>query len=513
MDKRNCITRRKMLRAAAAAGAVGVTAAFASPALAAEDVSWDAEYDVVVLGMGFAGMAAAMAAADAGASVLICEKMDEGHSGGNSRYCGQLFAYGNGDKDATLAYYKALAGGRSVPDDMLELLATEVSTLWDTIADRFGLDAEEFVDNSGTPFIGPMSPEYPELEGAGSISLCSTHDGFADAYLFNHLRELIADNYGDKIDVWFEAPGLRLVCNDEGGVSGVVVGGQSERYVHAAGGVVIATGGYEDNPRMVQDFLDITKYGVAGGLYNTGDGISMCLGAGARLWHASVYEGATGPLGCGYYSDAKGNIAQILDDTLYTGSSLIVGDAGRRFGNEGLHTRHGHTDLRNGVWDNPAYPEHMWVVYDQAQKDAVDASGSFNEDYRDNLREFDSVESAAAFIGCDAEVLRETIADFNSFCEAGKDYQFGRSAETMRALEGDKVYLLPIMASILNTQGGPERNASAQVIGLDGEPIPGLYSAGECGGITVCMYQGGTNVAECLIFGNIAGTNAAKTAR
>ena len=68
---------------------------------------------------------------------------------------------------------------------------------------------------------------------------------------------------------------------------------------------------------------------------------------------------------------------------------------------------------------------------------------------------------------------------------------------------------MPLKANLLNTQGGPERNTDAQIVGMDGEPIPHLYSAGECGGITTCMYQGGTNVAECFIMGQLAGANAA----
>ena len=62
---------------------------------------------------------------------------------------------------------------------------------------------------------------------------------------------------------------------------------------------------------------------------------------------------------------------------------------------------------------------------------------------------------------------------------------------------------------MLNTQGGPKRNTNAEILDTDGKAIPHLYSAGEMGGITACMYQGGTNVAECFIFGEIAGKNAA----
>ena len=65
------------------------------------------------------------------------------------------------------------------------------------------------------------------------------------------------------------------------------------------------------------------------------------------------------------------------------------------------------------------------------------------------------------------------------------------------------------MPDILNTQGGPRRNANAEVVDAQGTPIPHLYAAGECGGVASNMYQGGGNMADNMIFGQIAGRNAA----
>ena len=62
----------------------------------------------------------------------------------------------------------------------------------------------------------------------------------------------------------------------------------------------------------------------------------------------------------------------------------------------------------------------------------------------------------------------------------------------------------------LQSKGGPKRNAKAQVIGVDNEPIPGLYSAGDLGSIWGSIYQGSSNIAECLVFGRIAARQALK---
>lgn len=84
-----------------------------------------------------------------------------------------------------------------------------------------------------------------------------------------------------------------------------------------------------------------------------------------------------------------------------------------------------------------------------------------------------------------------------------EDYKCGREAQYMRAFDGKKYYAMYMVSGLLNTQGGPKRSANAEVLDTQGNPIPHLYSAGECGGITVCMYQGGTNIAECITFGRI----------
>lgn len=79
----------------------------------------------------------------------------------------------------------------------------------------------------------------------------------------------------------------------------------------------------------------------------------------------------------------------------------------------------------------------------------------------------------------------------------------------MRAFGEGPYYALELTPNILNTQGGPRRGAGAEVIGVSGEPVPHLYAAGECGGLTSNMYQGGGNMADNIIFGRIAGKNAA----
>jgi predicted oxidoreductase len=82
----------------------------------------------------------------------------------------------------------------------------------------------------------------------------------------------------------------------------------------------------------------------------------------------------------------------------------------------------------------------------------------------------------------------------------------------MAPLQAAPYYAMELTPSFVNTQGGPRRNKDAQIIGLDGKPIPRLYSAGELGSIYSFNYNAGGNVGECFAFGRIAGRNAAREA-
>ena len=497
--------------AAAAAGLAAVSGhAFAEEAAGAytyaDTFDWSAEYDVVVLGLGFAGMAAATAAADEGARVLVCEKAPDGEAGGNSRVCGQMFAYGHEDVDSTLAYYKWLAADRDVPEDMLQTLAEGVANMADHLAQRYGLDRDDFTDMTAT-FGGWMSPEYPEADGSEVMQLWSTTSFYGQSYLYKHMRARIADEYADKIDVWFETPGTSLVQEPTtGAIIGVEVQRAGEtRLVRALNGVVLACGGFEYDPEMRQNYIGLPVACIGGSAYNTGDGVRMAQAVGAKLWHMNAYEG----IGCNFYFDSEHPNNTYLPTKITQGAGMYVGPMGRRFFNENSTLRHGHIDLGNGVWDNPVWPERVYAVIDKTQKELIDSEGGFREEYLDLVVECDSIEAAAQAVGCPVENLQQTVDDFNFYVEAGRDYAWGRDVQTMRAFDGQGYCVVRAYPGLLNTQGGPQRNVRAEVLDASGEPIPHLYSAGELGGMTSNMYQGGTNVAECHIFGEIAGANAA----
>jgi hypothetical protein len=122
----------------------------------------------------------------------------------------------------------------------------------------------------------------------------------------------------------------------------------------------------------------------------------------------------------------------------------------------------------------------------------------------------DSIAELGAKCGMDPAVLADTVTRYNSACAAGDDQDFRRPASTLTPLDGPRYYAMKVWPGGPNTQGGPRRNADSQVMRVNGEPIPGLYAAGEIGSVYGMLYpSGGGNIAECLAFGRVAGRNVA----
>ena len=529
------ISRKSFVKGALGLGLTGVLAGCASSASStaasasstaapaekkeltfADTVRWDAQYDVVVMGMGAAGMVAAKTAADNGAKVVIVEKCEEGKAGGNTKVCGQLFAYANGDKDAAKSYYTALAGGRDIEPEIIDAISEGVANMADILAGEFGFNKDEYMDwtgvNVGGTNMGAMSPEYPEMPGHEKMALWTTHAGASDGYLYQGLKQNVTDRV-DAIDVWYSSPAKSIIQDP---VTKTVVGVTVERdgkemNIRALNGVCICTGGFECNKEMVQHYLNVINYAPRGGQFNTGDGIKMAQAVGADLWHMDCYEGLFG-LGSVTYPVEEGipcdMIATLAQNAVNTGAAILVGTDGDRFVNESETVRHGHL-YENGIWENPTFPEKVWYIIDETQKGEIEAAGAMPEEQLAKLTAYDSIDALAEGIGVDKDRLTKTIKNYNSFANNGEDYKCGREAQYMRAFDGKKYYAMYMVSGLLNTQGGPKRSANAEVLDTQGNPIPHLYSAGECGGITVCMYQGGTNIAECITFGRIAGKNAA----
>lgn len=451
-------------------------------------VDWDAEYDVVVVGMGAAGSAAAITAAQQGANVLVVDKAPEGHVGGNSAVCMQWACMAD-DKEMAMTYMKAMRGGFDTPtDEMIETYVDNISQNAQWLADIGAPNVTEFRG----------WVEFPDLEGAGGIYLVTVDGntgigagGLKPSLQLYKLLKRKVESF-DNITVWYEAPAEHLVqdkaTNIIHGVE-VNVGGKTV-LVRAKNGVVLACGGYESNFRMLQDYNDILNCVSCGNaFYNTGDGIRMAQEVGARLWHMAnvVWPGSGFRFDCG--TSTFGSSA---------GAGMTVGGDGTIYKSVGKSS-HGKMYFY-GNYVQALYPDVTWAVFDTNTVHLKTIHNSFSEGNEWEIEhgyflKADTLEELAAMTNMPVEALLASVETFNATSET--------------PIVEAPFYALRMHSSIVNTQGGPERSVKGEVIDLYGNPIPHLYEAGELGDVWSHCYQASCNIGGGLAFGRISGTNAA----
>lgn len=296
-------------------------------------------------------------------------------------------------------------------------------------------------------------------------------------------------------------------------IEGVQINRKGQKVnVKANNGVVLSLGGFENEPDYIQNFIGVPKLKVIGTLYNKGDGIKMVQEVGAALWHLHSYEGFgfNGGFTFDEPDEQRGKFILSPWPELSSGSIFIAADDGSRYIREDENGRHGHI-YDHGSWKTPTVFSHPHLIFDQAQFDVISKQKNLPyENFFDITVKADTISELAEKISADPEILQKTIDDFDRFAKNGEDQLLNRNKNTLKAFGAGPFYATPIATAMLNTQGGAKRNAQAEVLDADDRPIPHLYSAGEFGGINENQYNGGGNLAECLIFGKIAGQNAAK---
>jgi len=477
---------------------------------------WDVEADVVVVGFGAAGVAAAVTAHDLGAKVVIVEKAPEGEHGGNTRVAGQGYL-NTSDAAEAAAYLTALCGAYTVPAAMIEAWADEMCRNNDWLA-SLGGDPQEHQHP-------PVGIEFPDLPGAGCVH--KFHDGptYGYSYTWQRFESLVNER---PIPVLYETPARELIQDK---LSGEILGVRAQRRdetvsVKARRGVVLTCGGFENNQEMIRNYLPGIPYCyTSGSPYNEGDGITMAMSVGADLWHMNNYAGPSMALKVPEVRTSF-SMQALHYSKEQPGGMIVVGPDARRFCDEKYKTRHGKIPV-NGRWlplpvpcpmfmivDHPLFsvgplydarPSHGWTQIIERYAWSEDNSAELAKGW---VKRADSIPALAAPIGLDPAALAETVARWNGFCAAGHDAEFGRKLMLAPIAKGP-FYAVELSPSMLNTQGGPRRNERGQIVRPDGTPIARLYSAGELGSIYSYLYQGTGNIGECLAFGRVSGRNAA----
>ena len=547
------LTRRNFVKGAAlgavAAGAMSAATAWAEEAASADDVAWDGEYDVVVLGLGGAGANAAVAAYEEGAKVLVCEKAPEGQEPCNTKASGQ-FVIATDDAEALYGYFSQLMGSfHNWDEEALRGMCEGAAGNWEWMTGPMGGDPDVICPPEGENPVDkfPMEAgqaaswhlvddawglgrkgyiynwnEFPEIpESAHCLCLSASGTRFDASYYNLCMAAVNARVDDDKLTVWKGCPGKRLITDAEGTVIGCVVEKDgAELKIKANGGVCLCTGGFEANKDMISDYTQLPYTYLQAGTTNTGDGILMAQQVGAQLWHMSNVSGYMWT-----YQNPN------LTTTKFGGASatngIYAGLDGSRFQNEQAETRHGRIKI-GGRWIITPMPLPAYLIIDSTHIADGPMTNGFSADNSEEIASGliisgETIEELSQAIRDQGEApdfnlngeLDKALEKYNAHCHAndgaGEEDDFGRMCTV--PVETGPFYALKIGPTMFNTQGGPRRNQYAQVIGTDGYPIQGLFEGGEMGSVFADMYNGGGNLSETMVFGRFAGQNAAKRAK
>jgi succinate dehydrogenase/fumarate reductase flavoprotein subunit len=287
--------------------------------------------------------------------------------------------------------------------------------------------------------------------------------------------------------------------------------------IRASRGVILTTDGFADDAKLKIDNFGADIPVLCGPGKKTGEGIRMAVSVGADLFHM---KDLAATLGYKFPENPAGFFA-----TMRGPGFVLVDQDGLRFADE--TELEGHAaglavlvpDQHRGSYRRlPSF----FVFDEETRYDGpiVRVPSGYNAGFdwsRDNSREVkrgwiksaDSIAELAAGLGLPADALMRTISEFNEAAASGAPDPLGRPAELRRPIESGPFYGVIVWPILFNTQGGPRRDAECRVLNTDGQPIAGLYRAGELGSMFGAYYPGGGNVTEALATGIIAGRAAA----
>lgn len=443
----------------------------------------DTECDILVIGAGGAGLVAATEAASKGASVIVLEKM--GIVGGNTNFStgGINAAYTKeqkklGIKDSKDVFFNdTMKGGQYLNDEKLvHKLVDESAGIVEWLqSSLIGADLSDV-----GAFGGATNKRIHRPKGGGAIGShlvpllhkAAAKEG-ADIRLMNTAMEIISEN---------------------GIPTGVLVKYQDKEYKISAKAIILATGGFGANPAMLE-FYQPTLAGFATTNHPgaTGDAFALVEKFDAQLTQMEQIQ--THP------TAVKGTGIMITEAVRGNGAILIHKN-GKRFINE-METRN---IVSAAILRGPG--KSAFLIFDQNIRESLKVIETYAK-YRWTVQS-DSIKGLAAKINVPTMELERTIQKYNHYVDEKADPDFERNPASMeRKIEKAPFYAIEVEPAIHHTMGGLKINTDAQVINKNGEPIPGLYAAGEVtGGVHGAERLGGNAVADICVFGKIAADSA-----
>lgn len=460
-----------------------------SKALAAEEgcaTDTPKQYDVVVIGSGGAGLSAAIQAHDDGARVLIVEKMPT--IGGNTikasagmNAAETRFQRVKGIEDSKALFYaETLKGGKNKNNPQL--------------LQRFVENAPEAIE-----WLATRGIMLNDITTTGGMSIDRTHrprDGSAvGGYLISGLVRNVTRR---GIDVMLDTSVDEILLT-EGEVSGVrLLNDEQEQITVQTRSVVVATGGFSANSAMVVKYRpDLAGFVTTNHKGATGGGIALLEQIGAGTVDMGEIQ---------IHPTVEQNTSYLISESIRGGGAILVNQQGNRFFNE-METRDKVSTSIIGL------PEHYaYIVFDEH----VRAKNKAADEYiaKGFVTSASSPRALAAKLGMDEHAFLATLERYNGFVEKQHDDDFGRTTALRNPINEGPFHAIRIAPGVHHTMGGVTITTEAEVLNTEQQAIPGAYAAGEVvGGIHGGNRIGGNAVADIIIFGTLAGHQAALRAR